>query len=68
MKVWDTHMTNEPVRIIPVQDNLQPYLADLFETENIFDKFEACFSPDGTRILTGSYRLQITHSIINNPL
>lgn len=55
-RVWDTRMTNKPVTRIPVQDNLMPYLADLMDAECIFDKFEIHFSPNASKIVTGSYR------------
>lgn len=31
-------------------------LCDLYENDSIFDKFECCFSGDGLRVATGSYR------------
>ena len=30
-------------------------LCELYENDCIFDKFDACMSPDGTSIATGTY-------------
>ena len=52
------HMPSNPVTRISVQDHLIPYLSDLMDAESIFDKFSVSFSPDGSKILTGSYSNQ----------
>lgn len=56
LKVWDSHMGSRPIKKISVHDHLKPVLCDLYDSDCIFDKFEAKFSPDGTQVLTGSYR------------
>lgn len=38
-----------------VHEYLRSKLCDLYENDCIFDKFEAEFSGDGKRIMTGSY-------------
>lgn len=58
LKVWDTHMPSKPVLTIPVQEYLRPYLADLYDTDCILDQFEAMYSADGTKIVTGTYSNQ----------
>lgn len=55
LKVWDTHMESEPVSVINVNQALRPHLADLYETDAIFDKFECSISGDGQHIATGTY-------------
>ena len=56
-QVWDTHMlaANRPVSTIQVNAELKPHLADLYETDAIFDKFECAVSGDGQHLATGTY-------------
>jgi hypothetical protein len=59
VKVWDTTLGSRgPLLRIPVQDHLVPFLNDLMETECIFDRFEANFSPNNSQIITGTYSNQ----------
>jgi serine/threonine-protein phosphatase 2A regulatory subunit B len=39
-------MEREPVHTFNVHDHLRPKLCDLYESDSIFDKFEACWSHD----------------------
>eukprot|EP00161_Ancyromonas_sigmoides_P001009 TRINITY_DN1084_c0_g1_i1.p1 TRINITY_DN1084_c0_g1~~TRINITY_DN1084_c0_g1_i1.p1 ORF type:complete len:447 (+),score=153.41 TRINITY_DN1084_c0_g1_i1:968-2308(+) len=55
LKVWDVNMEARPVKTIQIQDFLRSKLCDLYESDCIFDKFECCFSPDGSHMLTGGY-------------
>ena len=55
VKIWDLSMEREPVRVIPVHEHLRPRLADLYESDHIFDKFQVASSFDGTRVLTGAW-------------
>ena len=55
VKVWDINMDKGPITTIPVHNHLRSILCDLYETDSIFDKFEAVFSPHNNNILTGSY-------------
>jgi serine/threonine-protein phosphatase 2A regulatory subunit B len=55
LKVWDIHQESRPVKTIQIQDFLRSKLCDLYESDCIFDKFEACFSPDGNSMVTGGY-------------
>lgn len=52
---WDVRSPLAPVRRYPVHEYLTKKLCDLYETENIYDKFDLCASADGTQALTGSY-------------
>eukprot|EP00669_Euglena_mutabilis_P004828 TRINITY_DN16191_c0_g1_i1.p1 TRINITY_DN16191_c0_g1~~TRINITY_DN16191_c0_g1_i1.p1 ORF type:complete len:429 (-),score=67.35 TRINITY_DN16191_c0_g1_i1:107-1393(-) len=57
LKLWDMTMASAPVRVYPVQDHLlQSALPDLYETDVIFDRFEAAWAPDARYIATGMYR------------
>lgn len=55
IKIWDTHMDSEPVKIYNVHDHLRPKLYELYENDNIFDKFEIAKSSNDLHFLTGSY-------------
>lgn len=54
-QVWDSHKSSAPVSVINVNQNLRPHLPDLYETDNIFDKFEASVSGCGNYVATGTY-------------
>eukprot|EP00667_Euglena_gracilis_P008123 EG_transcript_8219 len=57
LKSWDLRKSTEPLRTYGVQDELlRSALADLYETEVIFDRFEAAWTPDGRSVGTGVYR------------
>lgn len=66
IKVWDLALTQypkyhnltgpKPVRTIQLHDHLEPYLASLYENDAIFDRFGMAISPDGKKVVTGSYR------------
>ncbi len=60
VKVWDTHMSNKPVKSIPVNSYLRPALTQLYDTGCMFDKFGMAVSPDGSRFLAGSYSNRLT--------
>ncbi|RZR86985.1 hypothetical protein BHM03_00014279 [Ensete ventricosum] len=55
-QLWDINMDSGPVATFQVHEHLRPKLCDLYENDSIFDKFECCFSGDGLRVATGSYR------------
>mmetsp|Transcript_28213 Transcript_28213/g.31338 ORF Transcript_28213/g.31338 Transcript_28213/m.31338 type:complete len:395 (-) Transcript_28213:126-1310(-) len=54
-KVWDLRMETAPVKTIKFHDHLISKLCDLYENDSIFDKFECCWNPNSSRVLTGSY-------------
>ena len=56
VKVYDLNMESQPVQCISLHDYLQPMLSELFYRDVVFDKFEVCCSPDGSKFATGSYR------------
>eukprot|EP00668_Euglena_longa_P004069 GGOE01004770.1.p1 GENE.GGOE01004770.1~~GGOE01004770.1.p1 ORF type:complete len:466 (+),score=112.93 GGOE01004770.1:127-1524(+) len=56
LKVWDTNMEREPVKVITLHEPLRKRLCDLYENDCIFDKFECSWSSDGRVVATGSYR------------
>lgn len=55
IKVWDMANTKQPIQNICVQDTLKSKLVNLFENDNIFDKFSIASSPDSSTVLTGNY-------------
>ena len=55
VKVWDVRKAGTPLHRVPVQEQLAPHLADMYETECIFDKFRIAPSSDGRRFATGTY-------------
>jgi hypothetical protein len=42
-------------QVININDNLKSMLSELYESDCIFDKFEASANAAGDRIVTGSY-------------
>ncbi|KAH6809458.1 Protein phosphatase 2A [Perilla frutescens var. frutescens] len=55
LKLWDMHMVSGPVATIKIHENLRPKLADLYNNDAIFDKFECCIAKDHLNFATGSY-------------
>jgi serine/threonine-protein phosphatase 2A regulatory subunit B len=56
VKVWDLAMEGRgPVSVVPVHEQLRPKLADLYDSDCIFDRFRVSSSRDGSKVLTGSY-------------
>ncbi|XP_057804510.1 serine/threonine protein phosphatase 2A 55 kDa regulatory subunit B beta isoform-like isoform X1 [Salvia miltiorrhiza] len=55
LKLWDMHMDSGPVATIKIHENLRPKLADLYNNDAIFDKFECCVAKDRLNFATGSY-------------
>jgi len=55
VKIWDTTMESEPVSVVNVHDHIRPRLYELYENDNIFDKFECKFGHNDANFLTGSY-------------
>jgi len=55
LKIWDVNMEAEPVKVFDVHDYVKSKLYELYENDGLFDKFECCFSPNCTNLLTGSY-------------
>lgn len=55
MKIWDLHMEREPVQTMVVDERLGEQLSELYENDSIFDKFEAKFSADAKKVVTGGY-------------
>lgn len=58
VKIWDVNMESQPVKTIPVHENLKSHLCTSYETDSIFDKFEVCVSGDSKSVVTGSYSNQ----------
>mmetsp|Transcript_11987 Transcript_11987/g.36520 ORF Transcript_11987/g.36520 Transcript_11987/m.36520 type:complete len:459 (+) Transcript_11987:185-1561(+) len=55
IRLWDLRRENEPLRVMPVFEQLNSRLVDLYENDCIFDRFQASFSHGGGSVVTGSY-------------
>lgn len=55
MQIWDIRNQSKPCKVFNVTDYLEKKLCELYESENIFDKFDLEISPDSSMLLTGSY-------------
>jgi serine/threonine-protein phosphatase 2A regulatory subunit B len=55
LKLWDPRVETQPVVSFNVHDHLRSRLYELYEHDNIFDKFECCFGTNDLHLLTGSY-------------
>ena len=55
VKVWDVTKTDRPVACITLQEALKSKLCDIFENDNIFDRFNISASKDSNTLLTGTY-------------
>eukprot|EP01025_Chloroclados_australasicus_P059495 TRINITY_DN7522_c0_g2_i1.p1 TRINITY_DN7522_c0_g2~~TRINITY_DN7522_c0_g2_i1.p1 ORF type:complete len:264 (-),score=16.89 TRINITY_DN7522_c0_g2_i1:326-1117(-) len=55
VKLWDLRMERGPVSTHPVHENLREEFCELFENDCIFDKFDLCLDPSGTKFATGTY-------------
>jgi serine/threonine-protein phosphatase 2A regulatory subunit B len=55
VKAWDVRKNRTPLANLRLCAYLERKLCDLYESENIFDKFELCSSPDSQFMLTGTY-------------
>uniref|UniRef100_A0A7S2ZA11 Serine/threonine-protein phosphatase 2A 55 kDa regulatory subunit B n=2 Tax=Rhodosorus marinus TaxID=101924 RepID=A0A7S2ZA11_9RHOD len=55
LRVWDMRKETEPLKIIPVFEQINSRLVELYENECIFDRFQCAFSNDGSSVVTGSY-------------
>ncbi|PSC76183.1 Serine threonine phosphatase 2A 55 kDa regulatory subunit B beta isoform isoform B [Micractinium conductrix] len=55
LKLWDLNMDAGPVQTYSVHESLRGKLCDLYESDCIFDKFDAAMSGDGRYFATGTY-------------
>jgi serine/threonine-protein phosphatase 2A regulatory subunit B len=55
VKVWDIRNNKEPCRSIRIGKFLEKKLCDLYESENIYDKFNIVTSSDKKQYITGTY-------------
>lgn len=56
LKVWDLSMLSRgPLEVVAVHDSIKSSLCDLYENDQIFDKFECEWGADSGSILSGSY-------------
>jgi len=55
LKLWDARVNTAPVVVYDVHEHLSAKLYELYENDNIFDKFECAISSNSMHMLTGSY-------------
>jgi len=55
LKLWDCAMDSHPVKTFTVHEYLRPRLCDLYDSDSIFDRFEADANFDGSQLVTGSF-------------
>ena len=55
LKVWDMYMESRPVKVINIHSHLNSLLCELYEADQLFDKFRVAASPDFKYILSGGY-------------
>lgn len=60
VKIWDVRTEKAPVVSIEVLKKTKTGLADLYESEKIFDKFSVSFSYDDEVIATGGYNNKLS--------
>jgi serine/threonine-protein phosphatase 2A regulatory subunit B len=55
LRLWDIRSEASPIAVYPVQEVLRQKLAELYESDAIFDKFDVAVSGDGQGFATGTY-------------
>ena len=55
LKIWDVNMASAPLRTIKVHEQLRSKLCELYESDCIFDKFEASWGHDDRHVCSGTY-------------
>uniref|UniRef100_A0A0D9VID2 polyribonucleotide nucleotidyltransferase n=1 Tax=Leersia perrieri TaxID=77586 RepID=A0A0D9VID2_9ORYZ len=55
LKLWDLRVENSPMATYKVHEFLRPKLSELYNSDNIFDRFSCCANKDGGYFATGSY-------------
>jgi serine/threonine-protein phosphatase 2A regulatory subunit B len=59
LKVWDSRNEANPVQVVNLDDSYGAALCDLYESDQIFDKFNCDVSPDFSTVITGGYNGQL---------
>jgi len=55
IRLWDLAMEREPVKTIKIHGRYEQRLAEFYDNDSIFDRFECGLNYDGTQMVTGSY-------------
>jgi serine/threonine-protein phosphatase 2A regulatory subunit B len=55
LKIWDLYMESKPVKVINIHNHLNNLLCELYEADQLFDKFRVAASPNFNYILSGGY-------------
>lgn len=55
LKIWDLYMESRPVKVINIHNHLNNMLCELYEADQLFDKFRVAASPNFNYVLSGGY-------------
>tara|TARA_B110000305_G_C19299213_1_gene568286 strand:+ start:374 stop:691 length:318 start_codon:yes stop_codon:yes gene_type:complete len=55
IQIWDIRNQRQPCKVLNVTEYLDKKLCEVYESENIFDKFDLHVSPDSSMLMTGGY-------------
>ena len=59
VQIWDVRNQREPCHVYNVTEYLEKKLCEVYESENIFDKFDLQVSPDSSMVVTGAYNANV---------
>lgn len=59
IQIWDIRNQRQPCKVFNVTEYLEKKLCEVYESENIFDKFDLQISPDSSMVLTGGYNSNV---------
>lgn len=55
VKIWDLAMANKPVSVVPVNEGLKSKLCEMYENEQIFERFSLSSNSDSKHFMTGDF-------------
>lgn len=59
IQIWDIRNQRQPCKFLNVTEYLEKKLCEVYESENIFDKFDLQISPDSSMVVTGGYNANV---------
>ena len=59
IQIWDIRHQRQPCKVFNVTEYLEKKLCEVYESENIFDKFDLQVSPDSSMVVTGGYNANV---------
>ena len=64
LKIWDMHMERLHLKVINIHSHLKGMLCELYEADQLFDKFRVASSPNMSSLLTGGYGYVVLPSVM----